>query len=422
MSAAKHLKIIGPGILVAATGVGAGDLATASFAGATLGLAVLWAVAVGAFLKFVLNEGLTRWQLATGSTLLEGSIEHLWRPLRWFFLIYLLIWSFCVAAALMSAIGVTAHAILPLMGGGLEGAQRDKVLYGLTHSFLAVVLIHVGGYRLFEKVMSVCIVVMFVVIVTTAIAFGAPLAEFFRGLFVPTIPRGGIPWTIAILGGVGGTVTMLCYGYWIREEGRAGPDSLAACRIDLGCGYFMTALFGLAMIVVGSKLGPMEGGGATVMVKIAEQLQTAFGGAGTFAKWAFLAGAWGAVFSSLLGVWQSVPYLFADLWQLAGEGGKRGATVDTAGRPYRSYLYAIATIPILGVILVEFREVQKLYAITGALFVPMLAAVLLALNGPSRFVGPKFQNSWATNCILGGALALFAVAGFVEIREALSGP
>ena len=66
----SFLKKVGPGILVAATGVGAGDLATAAFTGTKLGVAILWVVVLGAFIKFVLNEGLTRWQLATGSTLL----------------------------------------------------------------------------------------------------------------------------------------------------------------------------------------------------------------------------------------------------------------------------------------------------------------------------------------------------------------
>ena len=58
----RRLAIFGPGILVAATGVGAGDLATGAFSGGELGVAVLWAVVLGAGLKFVLNEGLARWQ------------------------------------------------------------------------------------------------------------------------------------------------------------------------------------------------------------------------------------------------------------------------------------------------------------------------------------------------------------------------
>jgi len=65
----RSLSVIGPGLLVAATGIGAGDLATASFAGSHLGIAVLWAALAGAFLKFVVNEGLTCWQLATGASL-----------------------------------------------------------------------------------------------------------------------------------------------------------------------------------------------------------------------------------------------------------------------------------------------------------------------------------------------------------------
>ena len=71
------LSIIGPGILVAAIGVGAGDLTAAGFAGGKLGTAILWAVIIGAFFKYVLNEGLTRWQLVTGQTLLEGMARRL---------------------------------------------------------------------------------------------------------------------------------------------------------------------------------------------------------------------------------------------------------------------------------------------------------------------------------------------------------
>ena len=36
----------------------------------------MWALALGTFLNFVLTEGLARWQLATGATLLEGWARH----------------------------------------------------------------------------------------------------------------------------------------------------------------------------------------------------------------------------------------------------------------------------------------------------------------------------------------------------------
>ncbi|MEX2315571.1 MAG: Nramp family divalent metal transporter [Pirellulales bacterium] len=416
------LAMLGPGILVAATGVGAGDLATATLTGSTLGLTILWAALLGAFLKFVLNEGLTRWQLATGSTLLEGCVERLGRPVQWIFLAYLLAWSFFVAAALMGAVGVTCHAMVPITGTGLDAAGKDKIIYGVLHSLLAVALVQYGGYGLFEKVMSVCIVLMFGIVALTAVVLRPPLGEVVRGLCVPTIPPGGASWTVALIGGVGGTVTVLCYGYWIREKGRTSTDDLATCRIDLASGYLMTAVFGLAMVIIGNSLGKLPGSGATLIVEMANKLEATLGGAGAAARWAFLAGAWGAVFSSLLGVWQSIPYLFADLWRMMQSGRPHHEKVDTNSLAYRGYLYTIAVVPLAGMILVDFRAMQKSYAIVGALFVPMLAVVLLALNGRAAWVGQRYKNSWATTLILVATMLFFAYAGAIELYDTLFAP
>ncbi len=409
--------IIGPGILVAATGVGAGDLATGAFCGSKLGLAVLWAVLIGAGLKLLLNEGLARWQLATGTTPLEGCVAHLGRPVQWVFLAYLLIWSYFVGSALMSACGVAAHAILPMVD-----ARSDKIIYGLLHSAAAVALVRLGGYRLFARVMGGCIALMFVVVIATAVAVKPCWSEVVAGLFRPSIPlwQGeGIQWTIALMGGVGGTLTVLCYGYWIREEGRTSPADLAVCRIDLAVAYAMTALFGIAMVTIGSTI-KISGGGATLVVELADRLQATLGPA---ARWAFLAGAWGALFSSLLGVWQSVPYLFADFWQLmraGSQGDVAKKTVDTRSLPYRAYLYVLATVPAVG-LWTSFQQAQKVYAIVGALFIPMLALALLVLNGRARLVGDRYRNPIWVSCLLIATLVFFLLAAWFEIQNRLAG-
>lgn len=80
------MALLGPGILIAATSVGAGDLLTASLAGSRHGLTLLWAAWVGALLKWFLNEGLARWQMSTGETLLEGWVHRLGRWIPWLFL------------------------------------------------------------------------------------------------------------------------------------------------------------------------------------------------------------------------------------------------------------------------------------------------------------------------------------------------
>ena len=50
----RWFAVVGPGLMLAATGVGAGDLAGGAFAGMKLGVAVLWAVVLGAVFKLSL--------------------------------------------------------------------------------------------------------------------------------------------------------------------------------------------------------------------------------------------------------------------------------------------------------------------------------------------------------------------------------
>ncbi len=407
------LSIIGPGVVVAATGVGAGDLATGAFAGSKLGVAILWAVILGAGLKFVLNEGLARWQLATGDTLLEGCVKHFGPLISVLFLAYLLFWSFCVGLALISACGVAAHAMLPLFS-----AETDKIVYGLVHSAIAVVLVELGGYRLLEKTMSVCIAVMFLTVVSTAVAVVPSWPEVAAGLVslrVPEIEGQGLAWTIALMGGVGGTLTVLCYGYWIREEGRTSTEDLRICRIDLAVAYSMTALFGISMVILGSRISFEDGKkGAELIVMLASQLEISLGTFGTASKWAFLIGAWGAIASSLLGVWQSVPYLFADFWNLTRNRQASVNAVDTRSLPYRLYLYALASVPAAG-LWFDFAQIQKLYAIVGAAFMPMLALALLYLNGRTKLVGREYRNSTLTSFVLIAALAFFLLMGLIKV-------
>ncbi len=407
----KKLIAIGPGLLLAATGVGGGDLATGTFVGSLLGTAVLWAVVVGAFMKFVTTEGLARWQLVTGNTFLEGLVDKMGPAVIWVFLPYLLLFSFFVGSAQMSAVGVALVALVPVF----EDPDQGKIVFGMASSLIGLGLVLRGGYELFEKVMGVCIAIMFVTVVVTAIALWPGTSEVVQGLFVPTIPDFsgiGLTWTVALIGGVGGTLTIMCYGYWLREEGRGGVDELSACRIDLGTGYVMTAIFGVAMVIVGSTV-EIEGQGTTLLVSLADRLE---GPLGVWGRALFLIGAFGAVFSSLLGVWQSIPYLFADSWRLITKPFDPAVQepVDTNGLPYRGFMIALGIVPMIGLFW-GFQQVQKFYTITGALFFPFLALALLIWNGRSDWVGSQYKNHPITSVALIGVLVFFSWLGLRTI-------
>ena len=231
-----------------------------------------------------------------------------------------------------------------------------------------------------------------------------PLTEILSGL-VPSVPDTGISWVVGLLGGVGGTVTLLSYGYWIQEQERKGPGMLKTCRIDLAVGNGVTAVFGLCVVIIGSQID-VAGGGATLATQMAERLAEA---AGPVGKWVFLAGFWGAVFSSLLGVWQSIPYMFADFVRLRNRssGDLRKST------PYRLWVLLVAIVPLF-VLNAPVRQIQLTYGVLGAMFLPLLALTLLLLNNRSKWVGEQSRNPLWINLALGACLVFFAALPFLN--------
>jgi len=401
------------GLLVAATGVGAGDLITASLAGSNLGLVILWAAVAGAALKWVLNEGIARWQMATSTTILEGWADHLGAVVNWVFFVYFIVWSYIVGGALINACGVAGAGLLPL-----GDPHTSKIVWGIVHSVAGLAIVRAGGFKAFETVMAVLAGLMVVTVLLTVILISPDLAGVVKGLTIPAVPRQGAGWLLALVGGVGGTVTLLCYSYWIREKGRVGTQGVKDCRFDLTVAYALTAFFGAAMVIIGSRV-KVGGSGDTVALVLADQLAGALGPVG---KYAFLLGFWGAVFTSLLGVWQGVPYMFADLLRLRRRGSGSGAQpADLKMTPaYRFFLLALAVLP-LSLLWLKVQLVQYVYGIVGALFLPFVALTLLLLNNRVRLVGREFKNGWLINLLLALTLAFFSFMGLRELIAFLVG-
>jgi Mn2+/Fe2+ NRAMP family transporter len=410
----RWLMLIGPGLAVAATGVGAGDLLAAMLAGAEFRETLLWVIVLGALLKLALNEGVARWQLATGTTVTEGWGAHLGLAFQVGFLLYLVVWSFIVAAGLMSACGVAAHALVPAVGIGA---------WGVLHSIVALVLVWFGRYRSFETTMKALIALMVLTLLASVILVGPELARVLRGLLVPTLPAGSAATVLSLMGGVGGSVTMLSYGYWIREKGWNGRSWLVTVRRDLGVGYLLTAIFGGAMLILAATallgLGGMPSG-SRGLVACANALEHGaaqrFGETvGGISRSTFLVGLWAAVFTSTLGVWQGVPYIFADfMQQLRGPS----SLIDERGWTYRGYLLYLALPPMLLLVIDRPVWVIKLYTLTGGLFMPVLAGSLLWMTTRRALMG-DLKTGWLGFTAMVAALALFVAIAIRQVVDLL---
>jgi len=373
------------------------------------GLQLLWVVALAAFLKCVLTEGIARWQLATGTTAIEAWTIYLPWWVRVYFAFYLVIWTISVSAALTSASGL---GIATLTSGAVPRSWG-----AVSHSLVGGALVLAGGFKGFEKVMKVLIATMFFSIVAcAALTFSDP-GTFLRGLFVPAIPPGGGSTVLSVLGGIGGSVAMLAYNYWLREEKMVGPAWLRFVRADVAIAYAFTAVFGMAIMVVANQAFHVAGvqiTNAQAVTKMAETLGAIIGPIGFYA---YSIGFWAAVFASLLGVWQSLPYLFADYYGLMRRYSRqeRERLTSVTSTPYRIALLFVTLVPIPFAFIDQPLIIIRTFTIVGSLFIPFLAATLIYLNNfriPADSSVPK--NSVLTNVALVFALVLFALVGASE--------
>ena len=398
---------------MAATGVGAGDLVAATKAGANYGLPLLWVAAIGAVLKFALAEGVARWQLATDTTILEGWVRSFGRPVRVYFLIYLILWTVSVSAALMAACGMAAHALVPALSVNA---------WAVIHALVALAFVWCRGYGTLEQFMKVAIGVMFVAILGSAALQRPPAAEVLHGFLVPSVPPGSTLLVMGVIGGIGGTLTLLSYNYWIREKGWAGASWIKGVRFDLGVGYLLTGLFGVAVILLaGLVLLPkgVEIAGAQGVLQMAGMLGDRFGRAGELV---FLVGFWGAVMTSILGVWQGVPYMFGNyVGLLRGATGRdMDRAVSPRGRLYRGYALFMTFPPMLLLLLGKPVWLVVAYAAVGSLFMPFLAVTLLIMNNRGALMG-RLRNGLFANATLVLSLVLFAYLAFTQIRAKVLG-
>ncbi|MFL3869030.1 Nramp family divalent metal transporter [Streptomyces griseobrunneus] len=408
-------KYIGPGIVVAATGVGAGDLVATLIAGSKFGYTLLWAAVIGCLVKISLAEAAGRWHLATGRTLFDG-----WRSLgAWttvYFAVYVVIWGFIYGATAMSSSALPIVALFP-DGPGLK-------FWAIVTGLIGLAFVWFNRYAVFEKVMTVLVGIMFVVVVYVAARTVPDVGASFAGL-APVLPDGSLLYTLGLIGGVGGTITMAAYGYWVNAKGWSNSSWMKVMRLDNRVAYVTTGIFVVAMLVVGAELLHASQialtSGDRGLIDLGEVLEDRFGGA---TATLFLIGFFATSFSSLIGVWHGVSLMFADFverFRAPAGGEKEHAGPETVDRqqrsvPFRAYLLWLTFPPMALLWLDEPFGLVIAYGVLGAFFMPFLALTLLWLLNSSR-TPREWRNGWVSNGMLALAGLLFVVLCVQQVRE-----
>ncbi len=403
-------RLIGPGLVVAATGVGGADLVATLLAGSRYGYALLWTAVAGCLLKVVLVEGAGRWSLATRTTIYEGW-SSLGRWTHWYFGPYIVIWGFVYGSAAMAGTGLALYSLLPVL---------PVAWWGVVSGLLGAGLVLLGRYGLFEKVCGALVLLMFVSMLGAA-ALTVPNLPDMAGGLVPTIPDGGLLYVLGVAGGVGGTITLAAYGYWLREKGWHSPRYMRVMRIDNAVAYTVTGIFVVSTLIVGAELlysaGIAVSSGDEGLLDLADVLGDRYGDA---AGTVFLVGFWAAAMSSLIGVWNGVSLMFADFVGHVSGGDPDAPAYRLGGRWYTAYVLWLTLPPMALLFLGEPVYLILAYGVLGAFFMPFLAVTLLWLLNTDR-VPAEWRNKAHSNVALVLVAVVFAWLAVTQVVDVVRG-
>lgn len=392
----RRLKLLGPGLVVAATSIGAGDLIASSVAGSRFEYQLLWALVAGCILKIVLAEAVGRWHLL-GETLFAGW-RRLGRWTTWYFAIFVTVFGFVLGAANLAATAMPLHYLFPAL---------PLQAWGIISGVFAFVFVVFNKYVIFERVMATLIGFMFITIVCLALVMAPNIGQLIKGA-VPAIPDGGAPYALAIMGGVGGSITLAAYGYWVTAKGWDTPRWLKVMQTDSRIAYLTIGVTAVAMMVFGVELLHVSGSvnsenSEQWLTEITAQLSAKYGA--VVGVW-FVLGFLATSISTMLGVWHGVSLVFTDFIKETW-APKLASARPERSTPFRLYVTWLTFPPMIALFFGQPVALVVLSGVLGASFLPFLSGTLLILLN-SKSVPKRMRNRTFSNTLLVLGLMLFA--------------
>jgi Mn2+/Fe2+ NRAMP family transporter len=469
------LRQIGPGLILAASIVGTGELINTTGLGAHAGFALLWLILLSCVIKVFVQIELGRYAITHGKTTLAAfdtlpgpRLGSSWICWLWLFMTLA---TQAQIAAMEGTVGQAAHMAFPnasqWVARQVENADpawgtflqtRQEYFWAILTTLAAVLLLLSGGYKRLEKVTTVLValVTLFTVVSVLILQwtqFRISAANLESG-FKLALPTGAVALAFSAFGITGvGAAELFAYPYWCIEKGYARsagprtPDEQWAerargwTRVMQLDAWFSMVVFTVATVAFyllgAAVLHPqhLEPKGPEMIPTLSRMYLQPL--SGTALAWlrpytfvGFLIGAWAVLFKTLYVATAANSRLTADFLALTGIWPQ--STPRARERTIRAFciLYPLFALTLY----FAFREPKGLITVGGVaqgLMLPLIAGSILYLRqrDADRRVGPAFLSdilTWLAFFVV-SVVAIYSVYNqvivnvFTAIKKALAG-
>jgi manganese transport protein len=422
------LRRIGPGMILAASIVGSGELIATTTLGAQVGYAALWVILFSCLIKPAVQAEMGRYTIATGETGLE-SYNRFPGP-RWKVNWIVWTWSIMVLMTLFQ-IGAMFGGVSQVMNQIIPAVPVNA--WVLVFLVITLALLLGGGYKRIERLAMVKVGLFTMLTFLCALLLMRMPQYFswdrlFEGLKFRA-PGEGLATAVAVFGitGVGAT-ELFMYPYWCVEKGYArwagrrdgSPQWQARARgwvrvmqVDIFASMLVYTVATIAFYLLGA--GVLHGMGlvpaAKDMIPVLSNIYTQT--LGPWSLWLFYVGAIATLYGTIFAATAAHARVYSDMFRLMGffKADDYAARVRYRDR----FVWFLTVFPVI--LFFVFQSPVKMVVAGGvaqALTLPIIAIGALYLRHrhlPKEVVPRRWMTVglWAASALIVALMIYYAI-------------
>lgn len=388
------LRRIGPGMILAASIVGSGELIATTTLGAEVGYVALWVIILSCLLKPAVQSEIGRYVISTGETGLEAFNQVPGPRIKVNWVVWA--WAAMVLVTLFQ-IGAMFGGVSQVMNQLIPGIPVNAWVFVLLAITLALLL--GGGYERIEKLATIkvgffTLLTFLCAVILTRQPDSFAWSDISQGLKFE-LPGAGLATAIAVFGITGvGASELFMYPYWCVEKGYArftgkrdsSPEWrqralgwIRVMNVDIIASMVIYCIATLAFYLLGAGILHSRGlvPAAKDMIPVLSNIYTAT--LGPWSLWLFYAGAIATLYGTIFAATAAHSRVFADMFRLLGHFERDDYAARLRYR--RAFVWVLTVIPA-GLFLVVQSPVWMVKAggLAQALMLPVIAVGALYLR------------------------------------------
>ena len=410
-SFSQYVRSMGPGLVVALTWLGAGDLVDSAVAGEIdsavagghYGYSLMWAMVFALFVRFVFVSIIAKYQLCNqrGESVMAGLKRvHPYLPV--FVGVVALFFGHFYGSYLIKGTGEASASLV-----GILPAWAWSLFWVTAGAFF----LFRGAYRQVETVFYAFLVMLSVSLIGVALWSGPNPAAAAKGVFLFAVPEQRGPFSaflvvVSLVGAVGGSIANIMYPYFIQQKGWVGPKFRRLQHYDLAFGTLVLVFLNLSVWTIGAEVLYPLGVSLTNLDDLASLLTLVLGALGGPI---FYLGVFAAVYSSAIGNATGFGLMCVDVVNVCRSSDSAPSHfIFKQSSVYRIVAAWCLFSPLIWSLpgMPGFITLTIIANASAVVVLPVLCGSLWYMTAKTELIGSAYRNKWWENALMSGLFVL----------------